>query len=56
MTEIPVEAPPAERIAAAVAALGEAEVNHIRDLIKEHGDDWKWRFLNEKGVNYARYL
>jgi type IV secretion system protein VirB4 len=37
-------------------ATSEKEVGEIRDMVRDHGEDWMWRYLEEKGVDYARYL
>lgn len=37
-------------------ATSEAEVNEVREFVKEHGSDWKWRYLEKRGVDYAKYL
>jgi type IV secretion/conjugal transfer VirB4 family ATPase len=37
-------------------ATAEADAAKVREMVARHGDDWKWRYLEEKGVDYARYL
>jgi type IV secretion system protein VirB4 len=37
-------------------ATAEADAAKVRDLVARYGEDWKWRYLEEKGVDYARYL
>ena len=37
-------------------ATSEDDAKQVRKLVKMHGDDWVWKWLEAKGVDYAGLL
>lgn len=38
------------------AATGEEEVRRVDEYVARYGDDWKWRWLERKGIDHAALL